>query len=47
MNSNNNLLVDKTLKNYLNVVMWHKDSFKEHKLWETMYSIISEEGCEC
>ena len=23
MNSNNNLLIDKALKNYLNAVMWH------------------------
>ena len=35
VNSNNNLLFDKPLKNYLSAIMWQY-YFKEYNLWETM-----------
>ena len=42
VNNNNNLLFDKTLKNYLFAIMWHWYYFKEYNLWETTYSVSDE-----
>ena len=48
MNSNNNLLIDKALKNYLNAVMWHQYYFKTTTYGEELTAQLKKKrGCEC
>ena len=46
VNSNNNLLFDKALKNYLNAVMWCQYYFKSTTYGEQLTAYL-QRGCEC
>ena len=46
VNSNNNLLYNKALKNYLNAVMWHQYYFKSTTYGEQLTAYL-QRGCEC
>ena len=46
VNSSNNLLFDKTLKNDLNAVMWHWYYFKSTTYGEQL-TVYLQRGCEC
>ena len=45
VNSNNNLLFDKTLKNYLNALMWHWYYFKSTTYGEQLIAYLQRD-CE-